>query len=386
MKEHIEAINGNQTECRDGRDSIVGEVIQPGAMPGESRSRAVIKDPLPLVGTPGVCQSTPKHSQVRGERANAIGGGACLSSGATKPTEIPMPQNVTETHSVLGLKPLGLASVIGPRPRLEDSGFAVSMLGQGALGSSEVAILGVFDGVGGRSGGDDASSLAARACVSYLCRWAGQQFGAPIESQRSGEAARDALIQASNHVQLHASRKVVAAGASTTAVIALLHEDWAAYAWVGDSRAYLARRGDIARLSTDHTAAQSLYEDGLIGLADLAEHPESHTLTCWLGGDCSPEVSVGMRGLNPGDTLVLVSDGVHGVLADHVIAAIVAHASSAQEAADRLVAAALLHGTTDNATAACCRVDSTQELSGPSNFMPAIQTVEGADHGHPQDR
>ncbi len=313
---------------------------------------------------------------------------------AIKPLPVVAPSQTWdgESHPVppfevsSGLCQFGIASAIGPRQRLEDSGFAIGLLGHGALGTPECVLLGLFDGVGGASSGDDASRIGARVCAPHLCAAVCERLGGSIQPGQACEAIRSAIRKASEAVRLHASLGPGREGAATTAVIAMKYEGWAAFGWVGDSRAYLARRGDIERLSTDHTAAERLYEQGRIDAADLPDHPEAHTLTQWVGGEGPPEVSLGTRSLSQNDTLVLLTDGVHGVLTDSMIAAIVANAVSAQEAADRLVSAALLHGTNDNATAACCRVAPAEEVAHADAPIPTTQPSQETRDGSPRNR
>jgi protein phosphatase len=120
-------------------------------------------------------------------------------------------------------------------------------------------------------------------------------------------------------------------------------------AHVGDSRCYLFRSGTLSRLTTDHTVAQQMLDEG-IRTAD----PESqwhHVLWNSLGGsEQIPKPEIAKLELAPGDTVLLCSDGLTKHIGDDEIAATLgAHQTSAALCA-RLIERANAEGGTDNVT------------------------------------
>lgn len=251
---------------------------------------------------------------------------------------------------------IGACSVRGLRARLEDTAFASLHCGLGAANGSQIGLAGVFDGVGGNRGGDRASACAARAASSYLSAWVSDRLGLPIRPAQLATTIQESLREASDAVWVEGMVDPGLDGAATTAVIAVVHGWRVTIGAAGDSRAYRIGRGGAARLTGDHTKAKALFDSGKIPLAALRDHPEASVLTRWLGGPHPPVVDTRSVELQPGDAVVLVTDGVHGMLEDHLIASITTGVTGAQEAADELVGRALRWGTSDNATAVVCRI------------------------------
>lgn len=262
---------------------------------------------------------------------------------------------------------VGLESTRGVRENMEDAGLAIGLRCTGSLASDPPVIVGVFDGVGGVSGGKRSSRIAARAISGTLAGWLGGQLGERVV--RRLDEPLLAAFHAANEAVAEANQAVHSHGA-TTGLVAIVFRGRSMVASVGDSRAYLVRRGDATRLTVDHTNAQDRIERGTTERNDAASVSDAHVLSRWLGASEMPAVDVRSVDLRGGDTLVLVTDGVHGVLSDAAIARLVAGAASAQDAANRLVEEALRRGTTDNATAVCAQLSAgipTGSLSSNRN-------------------
>jgi serine/threonine protein phosphatase PrpC len=281
----------------------------------------------------------------------------------------------------------GIASDIGPRQRLEDAALAAVLYGSGSLGSASAMLLGVFDGVGGVRGGMEASRCAARVSSAYLSAWFAEQLGQTPGREEAGRVICEAIRRASVAVRDLGIRNPSVEGAATTAVIAVLFADAVLIGNVGDSRAYQVLKGDIERLTADHTTAQSAPANDTIDQA-AAVPEERQLLVRWLGSPKPPEAALAARRLAPGSTIVLVSDGVHAVLSDSLIASIVTRARSAQLAAHRLVEESLRRGTTDNATAVCCRVVHLHDvaINARSASTASPSPIEEKSHGSSPDR
>jgi protein phosphatase len=146
-------------------------------------------------------------------------------------------------------------------------------------------------------------------------------------------------------------------GMGTTLVCALVSSSGLACVDnVGDSRAYTVV-GDGAQLITvDHTWVNQQVIDGQLSEREALLSPYRHLLTRSLGNIPQVEVDVfGSVQLEPGNALVLVSDGVTGYLDESDIATIVSQSETAQLAAERLVRESVQRGGADNATAVVVR-------------------------------
>ena len=120
---------------------------------------------------------------------------------------------------------------------------------------------------------------------------------------------------------------------------------------VGDSRAYLFRRGQLQQLTRDHTVAQALADAGHIKQDDVRRHPKRNTLTNYLGGHRGKiKADVRWLRLEDGDRVLLCSDGLSDMVEDAEIArSLAAHPDSDTAALD-LIRLALENGGKDNVT------------------------------------
>ncbi|MDP9246193.1 MAG: protein phosphatase 2C domain-containing protein [Chloroflexota bacterium] len=184
-----------------------------------------------------------------------------------------------------------------------------------------VTLIAVADGVGGEAGGE----IASTAAVDALAR----SF-APPSFRDSARTALGSAVQDANAAVLKASSDERFTRAATTLVAAAIRGREAAVANLGDSRAYLIRGRTVRQLTTDHSG-------------DTA-----HGITRFLGDARGVQPDIFVETLQPGDRLVLCSDGLTRHVADAEIAAAMRDAPG--KAADALVALAKARGGEDNVT------------------------------------
>lgn len=202
----------------------------------------------------------------------------------------------------------------------------------------------VCDGMGGHIGGAIASQAAASAIYQTM---ASQKFpSGPIALEYCLEEANRKLhhIVAGNP-SLH--------GMGTTAVAVLLQDDAAYFAHIGDSRLYLFRQNNLRRLTRDHSFVQSLVDRGQISEEEAEAHPRRNEIYRALGIDetVEPTVSASPVMLQPGDRLLLCTDGLNGMIGDKGIAGVMAtRGLTVQQQAEKLVALADEAGGHDNTT------------------------------------
>jgi protein phosphatase len=131
---------------------------------------------------------------------------------------------------------------------------------------------------------------------------------------------------------------------------------------VGDSRLYLFANGALEQVTQDDTwAATILAQDPDMRMEDIANHPMRNVLTNVLGGRPTVEVRMAERELRGGETLVLCSDGVHGVLDEARIVEILQRRDDVNAIAQAIVDAALERGSRDNVTALVVRYEAGSE-------------------------
>jgi serine/threonine protein phosphatase PrpC len=138
----------------------------------------------------------------------------------------------------------------------------------------------------------------------------------------------------------------------TTVVAIVIAGLKAVVAHAGDSRCYLWRNGHFWQVTRDHTCLQDLVDSGALNSAEIAAHPLRHALSNCLG--ILPQIQLSYTDLScqPGDRILLCSDGVSNMLSRPEIAACMGTAKTAHEAVDAIVREGLCRGGGDNLTAA----------------------------------
>ena len=235
----------------------------------------------------------------------------------------------------------------GRRRRNNEDCFAVVPLAhlQGAL------LLAVADGVGGASGGEVASRLAIDTLVGHVASLpiAGDE-DPPRMLRRSVQRAALALRQVARE-----RREIAELGTTLTAALVLWPQLWVAH--VGDSRAYLNRDGRLRRLTRDHTMGERLRDEGVLRPGAPGGRWES-VLWNALGGSTpeQPQVEEHHEVLQPGDSLLLCSDGLTRHLGDEELARRINEGRPAKELCQALVADANRACGADNITAVVARL------------------------------
>jgi serine/threonine protein phosphatase PrpC len=210
----------------------------------------------------------------------------------------------------------------------------------------------VADGMGGALGGEKASALAVGAIESFLLnavRWLLSLDG----SDEAGVLAqfKRALHEADARVWTAAAEDPGLRGMGTTLTMAYSAGTDLFLAHVGDSRGYLLRGGILSRLTRDHTLVEHMVREGVIRPEDAASHPFGHVITNVVGGDSKGvRVDVHRVVLQPGDVLLLCTDGLTGPVADAQIASTLRTATSLKGACEELVRLANEGGGKDNVT------------------------------------
>ncbi len=217
----------------------------------------------------------------------------------------------------------------------------------------------VADGMGGHRAGDIASRMATAEVKAYFDATADHDHGSEWPTEDDAQLSRDqnrlvSAVKLANHRIFQASlRNRSVQGMGTTIVGALFDraERKIHIAHVGDSRAYCVRDGAITQLTRDH----SLLNDYLLVMPNLSDAQKqrlpSNVITRALGMQDAVAVDLCVEGVQPGDTFVLCSDGLSGMVSDDRIVELVRASNGDIEwAAKALVAEANRNGGEDNIT------------------------------------
>lgn len=169
----------------------------------------------------------------------------------------------------------------------------------------------VCDGLGGENAGSVASSLASEEIRRML-----ENSYRPGLEARSIHMILESAVATANAVVFDKAEQDPESmgGMGTTACLAVVNGDTVYLANVGDSRGYLLRGGELQQLTEDHTQAQLLYRQGEITREELDRHPARNRLTRAVGVSSVVNADHTEVQLEPGDVLLLCSDGLYGML------------------------------------------------------------------------
>lgn len=239
-----------------------------------------------------------------------------------------------------GLPNASGSSEVGPDHEVNEDHFACPDSVDPPLLAERGYLYVVADGVGGHAAGAEASALAVNTVVEayYSIDWDGPR-----------STLTRAVEQANNTVFSQGQGRSIARMGSTV-VAALVMNRFVYVAHVGDSRAYLVRRGRIRALTQDHSLVGELFARGALTPEEAANHPQRNVLSRSLGAGADVEVETKLESLHAGDRLVLVSDGVTKVVSDDDLCATVAAAPTAEAASQAVLAQARHRGLQDDTT------------------------------------
>jgi PPM family protein phosphatase len=258
-------------------------------------------------------------------------------------------------------------SQAGPRDENEDAWWLHATPAGGQ-------VLLVCDGMGGMGRGAEASRMAIDVLGPLLAG------GGPHSILRA------ALVEADQHLR----RALVDPGPGKpgcTAVVAHVDDGRAFVAWAGDARAYHVRGGRVLARTTDHKLVEELVAVGAMNPGRTADSPIAHVVTRCLGGKPSTDPPVDPQTLErpwhlePGDALVLCSDGISDVLSDPDLALAVA-GGSPEDIVRTLIQEALHRGTEDNVTVVAA-VYGAVMAALPRPDTPTVPAGRGAPGQHP---
>lgn len=201
----------------------------------------------------------------------------------------------------------------------------------------------VADGMGGHIGGKEASRLATETIEDYLSRHRQSDRAAPELLEQAILAANKAILA---DQRSHPERSDM----GTTVVVAFIHHGQFWCAHVGDSRLYRLRESGFTQLTQDHTWVAQAIASGELTPDQSMLHPWRHVLSQCVGREDLLEIETHSFEVEPGDRLLLCSDGLTEDLSDDAIITYLQLASNCQQAVKTLIDAAKAQGGRDNIT------------------------------------
>ncbi|MBN1955508.1 MAG: serine/threonine-protein phosphatase [Anaerolineae bacterium] len=242
---------------------------------------------------------------------------------------------------------VGWVSDVGKqRTTNEDSVLVVQASQEGNNALPPFTLLILADGMGGHQSGEVVSALAARSMARHIVQQVYLSALAHRDHGAQQPSIQETLVEGSNLANSTVNATVP--GGGTTLVCALLLGSRAYLSNVGDSRAYLVASNGLQQISRDHSLVDRLVELGQLTAEEAASHPQKNVLYRAIGQSGVLEVDTFVHSIQPGEGLLLCSDGLWGMMSDEQMGQIIAAAASPQAACEALAVAANQAGGRDN--------------------------------------
>lgn len=242
----------------------------------------------------------------------------------------------------------------------EDSVLALTMTPsyEGRIGP----VLGLFsvaDGMGGHEGGEIASRMSLQVLAAQVMRhiFMPVMSGELVMDEDVTALLRKATIAANDAVYLARQKRENDMG--TTMTTALVRDERLFLAHVGDCRAYRWNEHGLEQLTTDHSVVASMIAEGRAAPEEIYSHPHRSVIYRCIGDKPTVEVDTDMLPLDPGDRLLLCSDGLWEMVRDEGIEDAMLQEADPQAACDLLIKHANLAGGEDNISVVVVQVETT---------------------------
>jgi len=208
---------------------------------------------------------------------------------------------------------------------------------QDALIVDEAMLLyGVADGMGGHNGGETASAGARDGLIEALCG-----------KEPSLDALREGITKVNADLFKQQAEDEKLSGMGTTLSVIWMSEHFVYLGHVGDSRVYRFREGKLEQMTDDHSLVGELVRAGYLTPEEAENHPQKNVILRAVGTEEGIDVDLAVEERKPGDLWLICSDGLHGLVKDSQMEAILS-VNTAEAAAKLLMDAALAAGGRDN--------------------------------------
>jgi len=209
------------------------------------------------------------------------------------------------------------------------------------LERAEIGLWAVADGAGGHERGDYASSRIIGAL---------REMDGALSGLALVEEVKRRLAEVNGELLARAATINPSTLIGSTVAVLLIFDGQSCCLWAGDSRLYRMRAGQLRQLSRDKSHVQDLVDRGEIAPDAAADHPLANIVTNLIGAFDQLTLEERRDSLEPGDIMLLCSDGLSSAVSDPEIADILTRSPIAASA-DRLIECALAQVARDNVSA-----------------------------------
>lgn len=226
----------------------------------------------------------------------------------------------------------------------------------------------VADGMGGAAAGELASAMAADIIYHHLSTtWTQDE---EVTAARFAYRMKEAVELANQRIYAYAREHPDVRGMGTTVTAAGVFGDELYLTQIGDSRGYLVRNGETYQLTKDQSLTQRLVDAGELTEEEAEQSERRNIILQALGPDPRVKVDLSRQRLRRGDTLILCSDGLSGVVRREEFAHMVGISPDLPTLCSALIDLANERGGPDNVTVVAARFDG--------EGLPAADASESA--------
>lgn len=246
---------------------------------------------------------------------------------------------------------------IGKRRELNEDSFEIRGFENGAA----LGVCVLADGMGGHNAGEVASGMAAKAVADELCESFGEDNSTRIIKNMAAaiDYANAKVYEKSLSGREHA-------GMGTTLVAAYVNEKDIRIANIGDSRAYVANKESICKITVDHSVVEEMVQRGAITREEARIHPDKNIITRALGTENYVDADFYTYSASDKETVILCSDGLTETVSEEEIREIAVNYEDVNEATKKLIEKANENGGSDNITVVMIRFEE-EEKSDDAN-------------------
>lgn len=209
---------------------------------------------------------------------------------------------------------------------------------------NDIKLFVVADGMGGENAGEVASCLAVSSIAVHIKEHYDQIEDIPLLLRQALNNANKTVFETSKTDKNYKSM-------GTTVVCAIIKDDLAYVANVGDSRCYIVTENNLQQISIDHSFVQEMVDKGLLTIDEAQNHPNKNLITRAIGVERFVNVDVFCKTFKKGDKLLLASDGLTGMVDADKISSIINNSKNCKDAVKQLIDSANEAGGKDNITA-----------------------------------
>jgi serine/threonine protein phosphatase PrpC len=219
----------------------------------------------------------------------------------------------------------------------------------------DIQLYAVCDGMGGHNAGEVASKMAIETLHAFIAKSQGEEkditwpYG--LEPSLSFEANRlkTAIKLANKRIFKAADNREDYTGMGTTLVAALVNDSTLTVGNAGDSRVYMVRDGKLSQLTRDDSWVSAAWAEGILSSDEIDRHPLRNVITKAVGAKADIDLETSEHKLADGDVVLLCSDGLHAMITDaQILALLHPLPGSLEKTADALIDAANEAGGKDN--------------------------------------